>query len=251
MKTQNTAVVRELRNHVMYLRINRPEDNNRVNWEGSEILAKAYEDVINDPSIRAVVITGTGYYFHTGGRVNADDPAEKERYSKALKLRNERLAQITVPVIAAVNGDCFAGGMSLLAQSDLAIACDTARFAYPEIKRGSFPVMAMVSTIDYIPKKKALAAFYTGEPFSAEEALQMGLLNCVVPKEKLWETVESYVEMILDKPQELISIGRNAYYNMSRLPMKERREYGMTVLQDILVAQAKYEKLVVKPEAAR
>lgn len=55
MKTQNTAVVRELRNHVMYLRINRPEDNNRVNWEGSEILAKAYEDVINDPSIRAVV----------------------------------------------------------------------------------------------------------------------------------------------------------------------------------------------------
>lgn len=64
------------------------------------------------------------------------------------------------------------------------------------------------------------------------------------------ETVESYVEMILDKPQELISIGRNAYYNMSRLPMKERREYGMTVL-DILVAQAKYEKLVVKREAAR
>jgi enoyl-CoA hydratase/carnithine racemase len=236
------AVVRELKNNVMYLRINRPEDKNRVNSEGSEILADAYEEVLAHPEIRCVVITGTDGYFHTGGRVNADDPADKARYSSATKRRNKLLSEISVPIISVINGDCFAGGMSLVMQSDLAIAVDTARFAYPEITRGSFPIMAMVTAVDYLPKKQALAAFYMGEPFDAQTALNAGLINCIVSKDKLWSTVDNYVNSILDKPAELIEIGRRAYNRMAELPMGPRREYGMEVLQEIMAAQAKYEK---------
>ena len=216
---------------VMKIKINRPHEKNGLNWEALEILADCYERTIKDPEIRVIVITGDEKYFHTGGRVNAKDPNEQKKYSNGIERMQQLQDQLTVPLIAAVSGDCLKGGMGLLADADLAVARKGVHFGFPEVRMGGVPMMVMASTIS-LPKKMSLEAYYSSEYFTAEDALRMGLVNCVVSDEEFWPTVNRYVQMILDKPRQLIEMTRKAYYTMSELPEKnERKEYAMHVLR--------------------
>jgi enoyl-CoA hydratase/carnithine racemase len=237
------AILFEIIDHVMYIRINRPETHNCLDWRDSFDLAGAYAVANATSDLRAIVVTGTGDYFHTGGlRHDNNDAYERERFSDQLRIRNKLIADFKVPLIVAVNGECSGGGMSLLLYADIAIASEKARFGYPEILHGSFPVMSMVNTIDVLPKKTALKSFYFGELFDAEEARRCGLVNYVVPEEELMNKTEHIVRTIVSRPAELIALGRNAYQEMVKLPLPERREYGQKVLQEVMKAQAKYEK---------
>lgn len=222
---------------VMKIKINRPQEKNGLNWEALELLADGYERAIHDPKIRVIVITGDNNYFHTGGRVNAKDPEEQVRYANGIERMQRLQDELTVPLIAAVSGDCLKGGMGLLADADLAIARKGVHFGFPEVRMGGVPMMVMASTIS-LPKKMSLEAYYSSEYFSAEDALRMGLVNCVVPDEEFWPTVERYVQMIVDKPRRLIELTRQAYYSMSELPSKEKRkEYAMEVLRTQVLSE--------------
>lgn len=222
---------------VMKIRINRPHEKNGLNWEALEMLADCYQRAIEDSKIRVIVITGDKQYFHTGGRVNAQDPEEQKRYANGIERMQRLQDALTVPLIAAVSGDCLKGGMGLLADADLAVARQGVRFGFPEVRMGGVPMMVMASTIA-MPKKLSLEAYYSSEYFSAETALRMGLVNCVVPDEEFWPTVERYIQMILDRPRKLIEMTRNAYYSMSELPGKEqRKEYAMNTLRTQVLAE--------------
>lgn len=96
---------------------------------------------------------------------------------------------------------------------------------------GGVPMMVMVSTIG-LPKKRALEAYYSSEYFSAEEAKELGLVNCVAEPEEFWDTVQRYIDLILDKPRDLIRMTRDAYYNLTDLSSREAREvYAMETLR--------------------
>lgn len=223
---------------IAILTTNRPEHQNRSNYEYYERATEVYEELAVDKNLRVMVVTGVGDYFATGGQLNASDPVEKEGYQKATKTFTAAKKKITVPVIAAVNGDCFAGGMNTLMGADLAVAVDTAQFGYPEIKRGGFAALAMVTAMDYIPQKPLLQAFYSGELFDAQQALKYNLVNEVTDKEHFWQVVEKYIDMIVSKPAELIRIGKLGYFGMQPLPLSERPDYARKVLKEVLDAQA-------------
>ena len=224
---------------IVILRTNRPEFQNRSNWEFKERSAEVYEALLEDKNAAVIVVTGVGDYFATGGQLNASDPEEKRRYQEAQKRVKAAMAKIQIPTIAAINGDCFAGGMSILIDADIAVSVDTAKFGYPEINRGGFPMMAMIAAMDVIPKKLLLEAFYSGELFSAARAKEMGLLNAVVSKDDFWPTVERYIDMIVSKPKELLAIGRRSYNEMSRMPVADRPAYGRKALSEILDVQGR------------
>lgn len=231
---------------VAILTTNRPEAHNRNNYLVYERSWAIYEELAQDPYLRVVVVTGVGDYFCTGGQVNAADPIEKARYQVAVDRYLKAKTLLEVPVIAAVNGECMAGGMNTLMGADLAIAVDTATFGYPEIQRGGFPATAMVTAMDYMPSKLLLQYFYSGDLFGAEEALAMNLVNEVVSAEAFWPTVEKYVQMILTKPAPLIKIGKKAYAGMRKLPSSERSAYAKAVLKEVLDEQAEHQKTAGK-----
>ena len=226
------------RGEVAIITTNRPEEHNRNNFEVYERSWEVYEELADDPDLRVVVVTGVGKYFCTGGQVNAADPEEKERYQVAVDRYLKAKTLLKVPVIAAVNGECMAGGMNTLMSADLAVAVDTATFGYPEIKRGGFPATAMVTAMEYMPSKLLLQYFYSGEVFGADTALRMNLVNEVVTQSEFWPTVERYIDMLVSKPAPLIKIGKMAYTGMKKLPLQERSAYAKAVLKQVLDEQA-------------
>ena len=115
--------------------------------------------------------------------------------------------------------------MSLLLHADMAFAAESARFGYPEILKGSFPVMSMVATMPVLPKKKALEAFYSGRSFTAREALDMGLVNQVVPDGSLDETVRCFAEKLASLPTQWVQEGRAMYYHLLDMTPLERAVY--------------------------
>ena len=227
---------------VAVITTNRPEAHNRNNFEVYEKSWKVYEELAKDPDLRVVVVTGVGKYFCTGGQVNAADPQEKERYQTAVDRYLKAKSLLKVPVIAAVNGECMAGGMNTLMGADLAVAVDTATVGYPEIKRGGFPATAMVTAMDYMPSKLLLQYFYSGEVFGADIALRMNLVNEVVAQEDFWPTIQKYIDMLVSKPAPLIKIGKMAYMGMKELPLQERSAYAKAVLKEVLDEQAVQQK---------
>lgn len=217
---------------VIKIVIDNPELKNGLDWIAMEILCEAYEKAINDRNIKCVLICGNGKYWHTGGRVNAKDPEEQKKYSDNLKRMQELQDQLTVPIIAAVNGDCLKGGMGLLAEADLAVAREDVQFGFPELRMGGVPMVVMADTIS-MPKKRSLEAYYSSNYFSAEEALKMGLVNRVVSEEDFWPTVNEFVHMVIDKPRDLIEMTREAYYTMIEMPSRaERTAWALETLRN-------------------
>lgn len=230
---------------IAILRTNRPEAENRTNYEVIARKAEVFGELARDERLRVYIITGTGDWFDTGGELNAKDPEERRLYQQSIDRfldAKDELEARNIPKIAAVNGVCVAGGMSSVLDADFAIAVDTAKFGYPEILRGGFPIMAMATAIDYIPHKRLLEACYFGELHDAQWMLDMNLLNCVVSREAFWPTVMEYAQRLVAMPAELIQRGRQAYYEMRCQSGAARMACGQRALSDILNIQAKYQK---------
>lgn len=232
MTTVQKPIIMTIDGAVMKLQINRPQEQNGLNWEALELLADAYQRAIDDKTLRVIVITGNHEYFHTGGRVNVSNAGEQKKYSAGIERMQRLQDELTIPMIAAVSGDCLKGGMGLLADADIAVARRGVHFGFPEVRMGGVPMMVMASTIS-IPKKRALEAYYSSEYFDADEAFRMGLVNCVASDEEFWDTVQHYIDMIVSKPRELIEMTRAAYYRMIEMPgKKERKNYAMDILEN-------------------
>lgn len=231
---------------IAILRTNRPESENRTNWEVISKRADAYAALAKDQNIRVYIITGTGDFYDTGGELNAKDPVERKLYQESIErflAAKDALETRNIPKIAAVNGKCVAGGMSSVIDADFAIAVDTATFGYPEILRGGFPIMAMENAMDYIPFRPLIEAMYFGDLHDAKWMLDLHLLNAVTTKDEFWPTVMAYAEKVVSMPGDLIQRGRQAYFDMRRLGKgAERTACAKQALSDILVIQGRHQK---------
>lgn len=239
---QEKKVIVTNENGVMTIKLNNPEDKNRCDRFMYVEIAEAVKLAAQSPDVKVVIYTGDKQNFSTGGRIDATGAdEEKELYIKALGDYGDAWNMLTKPVIAAIEGDCLAGGFSDAARADIAVARKGIKFALPEIKRGGFPCMVQIPIIDVIPKKKLLPMLYTGEGFSAEDAEKCGLITCAVSDEEFWPTVMHYAEVIASMPQELIEVGRETYYGFAARQPGERQAYGQGQLAKILNLQSKYQ----------
>ena len=195
------ALVYEKREKIAYITINRPEVMNAMDPETYHDLSQAWIDVRDDPDVWCAIITGAGERaFSAGADLLKTIPSEEERWhfwqTQEEQILNRGL-EVWKPIIAAVNGYCLAGGMTLLLATDLRVAAEHATFGLSEVKRGILPGNGGTQrTIQQLPYPIAMWLLLSGERLTAEEALRYGLVNNVVPKGELMTEAERMARVI-------------------------------------------------------
>jgi enoyl-CoA hydratase/carnithine racemase len=187
------TVLLEVRNRVAYVTLNRPEKLNAVNYAMIADLFEVFDEVRDNPEIWVVLLTGAGRAFSTGHDLVM---GRKEREDGAKPPRGDTddlyvyLSRIWKPIIAAVNGYCLAQGGGLALLSDIRIASETAKFGWPQVKRGIASISGPTILSHYVPLGSALKFLFTGELCDAQEAYRMGLVQEVLPPDKLMERAD-------------------------------------------------------------
>jgi E-phenylitaconyl-CoA hydratase len=192
----------EIRDRVAYLTLNRPEAMNAMDPELYKALSDAWIEVRDNPEIWCAVITGAGdRAFTAGADLKKTIPRQPEMWefwqTQADQILNRGL-EVWKPVIAAVNGYCLAGGMTLLFATDIRIAAEHATFGISEVKRGILPGNGGTQrALRQLPYPIAMELLLIGDQLTAQQALQYGLVNRVVSKEELMPTAEAYARKIV------------------------------------------------------
>jgi enoyl-CoA hydratase/carnithine racemase len=177
-------------NNIATITINRPERLNAMDAEHYQGLSAAWTRVRDDTGIRVAIITGAGERsFSTGADIKSFLTAPLELREMWLTQREQLLnrgLEVWKPIIAAVNGYCLAGGMTLLLATDIRIAAEHATFGVAEVKRGIIPGNGGTQRIlEQLPYAIAMELLLTGDPIDAATAARFGLVNKVVPKDQL------------------------------------------------------------------
>ena len=177
----------ERRGATALLTLNRPDARNAISPEVSREMLTHLDAIEADDGLRAVVVTGAGDVFCAGADLKV---VATGRANEIANVKGGFAGIVTrdfpKPLIAAVNGPALAGGFEIVLACDLTVAADTARFGIPEAKRG---LMAAAGGLIRLPKRVSLAIALelamTGDPIDAERAFQLGLVNRVVPRERV------------------------------------------------------------------
>jgi enoyl-CoA hydratase len=203
--------------HVVLITIDRPESRNSCDMEHFKLLREAWERFAADDQAWVAIITGVGEAFFSGADLKNYIPEitkfQREIAEKGItELNGYRLddgtkavlrnTQLYKPIVAAVNGFCTAGGMEMLGGIDIRVACPEAKFAVMEPKRGLFAGGGTTVRLPrQIPWAQAMEFLLCADLIPAERALQMGLLNAVVPREQLLDKAREYAQrMIANAP---------------------------------------------------
>ena len=200
---------------VLWLTINRPERRNAISPGVLAGLIEALTRANADREVRAIVLTGAGDKAFCAGADLATGQSFKFDYSEPTQgianlFRLSR--QLNVPLVARVNGACMAGGMGLMAMCDMVVAAPHAIFGLPEVKVGVFPAQVLSVLNGLIGARALTELCVTGEPISAQEALQLGLINRVA--DDLDAGVQALLDRFLDKSPAAI---RRGLYLMKRI----------------------------------
>lgn len=202
-------------------------DPARFNALGSEMLAalqQALTELAQDDALRVVVLAGAGKAFCAGH--NLKDMAQHPELSwyQQLFAACSRvmlgITQLPVPVIARVHGMATAAGCQLVAQCDLAVAAEGARFATSGIHYGLFCATPSVPLVRNVPTKRAMEMLLTGDFIDAQTALRDGLVNRVVPLESLDAEVEQLVQSIVEKPRTAVAMGKALVYRQREMGLE-------------------------------
>jgi enoyl-CoA hydratase len=189
-ESSEPILVREQRDAVVVLRLNRPEARNSFNPALMGDLGNALAEAESDPGVRAVVLTGTGDRAFSAGmdlRAFAQGGGEASDEQKAGMVHFTRFTsgEISLPIVGAAQATAVAGGFELLMGCDCVVASETAQFGLPEVKRSLFAAGGGVFISNRIPLAVALELTLTGDPIDAARAYELGLVNKVVPADQV------------------------------------------------------------------
>jgi enoyl-CoA hydratase/carnithine racemase len=235
-----TAVLlQEVRDGVAYLTLNRPQKRNALSLELLHELGEALAAVGNNPEVSVVVLAGAGPAFCAGHDLAEMVGRSEDEYRQLFRLCSDvmlGLRRLPQPVIARVHATATAAGCQLVAACDLAVAAESATFATPGVKIGLFCTTPMVPLVRAVPAKAAMEMLLTGRPVSAAQAMAWGLVNRVVPADRLDAAVAELVGAIREVSPAVVRLGKAAFYD--QLHLDETAAYGRAckVMTDNAVA---------------
>jgi len=231
----------ERKGDALWVWIDREQRRNAIN---SAVLAGIGEAILRtqaDPTLRAVVLTGSGdKAFCAGADLSegAKNLADSNHPAKGAQPTTEfgRLARAVreagVPLIARVNGACVAGGMGLMALCDLAIAAEHARFGLPEVRVGVFPMQVLVLLRSMLHARHINELCLTGELISAARAAQIGLVNEVAAPGELDQRVDALLERLRGGAPGAIRRGKHVIFAMESMAFEEAIAFAEAQIAD-------------------
>ncbi len=201
---------------VALLTLNRPRQYNALSAALLQALHEALDALADDAAVRVVTITGAGPAFCSGHDLKEmralGSQGEVEALFRSCSAMMQKLTALPQPVIAVVNGIATAAGCQLVAQCDLAVAAEDARFAASGINLGLFCSTPAVAISRNIGRKRAAEMLFTGEFIDARQALDWGLVNRVVPAAQLGEAVRALAAALTAKPRDSLALGKALFY---------------------------------------
>jgi enoyl-CoA hydratase len=204
-KMSYTTITYEREAPVGIITLNRPEVMNAINDQMANELYEVLYSIENDQEVRAVILTGAGKAFMAGGDIalmqQLTTPQAKD-WALLVHKVFDQLYRLPQPTIAAVNGPAIGGGFELAMACDLRIAIPPAKFAQPEINLGIIPGAGSTQRLPrLIGGPRAKAMIILGETLTAEQALELGVINKVVPREELLQEAKTIADKIAAYPR--------------------------------------------------
>lgn len=187
--------------HVATITINRPDRMNAMDAEHYNALSEAWTRVRDDADIRVAIITGAGEKSFSAGAdlksfLSQQPPLGELLLTQKNQLLNRGL-EVWKPIVAAVNGYCIGGGMTLLLATDLRVCAEHATFSVSEVRRGVFPANGGTQRIaQQLPHPIAMELLLMGDTFDAQTALRWGLVNKVVSAADVMDTARAYADRL-------------------------------------------------------
>ena len=244
-----TILERNDSNGIAHLNLNAPEKLNALSDEMLTALQGEFESLMNDSSVRAIILSGSGKAFCAGhdlkqmtaGR-QAEDGGKayfKDLFDRCATMMTT-IKKLPQPVIAQVHGIATAAGCQLVASCDMAVAAEGTRFGVNGVNIGLFCSTPMVALSRNIPRKQAFEMLSTGQFIDADRALNSGLINRVVPQDELATSTQALAQMVADKLSAAVKIGKEAFYEQIEMSVAQAYEYtGDVMVQNMMYRDTK------------
>ncbi|PIU45853.1 MAG: enoyl-CoA hydratase [Ignavibacteriales bacterium CG07_land_8_20_14_0_80_59_12] len=206
--------------------INRPEKLNALNAKAKEELGLIFHELKDNPSVHAVIITGSGGKSFVAGtdieELTSLDTTTAQQFAEEGQALFTFIEHFPKPVIAAVNGYALGGGCELAMACHIRIASDNAKFGQPEVSLGIIPGYGGTQRLArLVGKGKALELVLTGKHIDAAEAFRIGFVNRVVPKDELLSAATETAKLIASRAPLAISLALKAVNASYELPLDE------------------------------
>lgn len=239
-------LLRQDRESIALLTLNRPEARNALSIAMLAALANTLMAIRADRSVRAVVLTGSGPAFCAGHDLKEMSAHRKdsdrgrafftETFENCAAMM-QAIVHLPQPVIAAVNGAASAAGCQLAASCDLVVASEKAAFATPGVNIGLFCSAPMVALSRKVASNHAMEMLLTGEPVSAERAEEIGLVNRVVAAGAECDEAFALARIITAKSSHVLKIGKETYYDQLEMNLADAYAYTSKVMAENMMAR--------------
>jgi enoyl-CoA hydratase/carnithine racemase len=220
----DSPLLRSASEGVVTLTLNRPDQFNSLSTELLDELQKNLDDIAADDSLRVVVLVGAGKAFCAGHDLKQMRANHNKGYMQQLFRQCGRvmttITRMPQPVVARVHGIATAAGCQLVATCDLAVASDNARFAVSGINIGLFCSTPAVALSRNMGRKQAMEMLLTGDFIDAAEAQRRGLVNRVVPLDRLDAEVKALTDSICAKSAVAVRLGKQLFYQQLEMGLE-------------------------------
>jgi enoyl-CoA hydratase/carnithine racemase len=243
---QEPVLLRESIGSIAVLTLNRPEARNSLSEGLIAELTTVLSEIHDDKTVRAVVIAASGPAFSAGHdmkeltarRTDADHGrAYFAQVMTACSTMMQAIVHLPQPVVAAVQGVATAAGCQLVASCDLAVASEAASFATPGVDIGLFCSTPMVALSRNVPRKQAMEMLLTGEPVSAANARDIGLVNRVVTAGTERRAAIALAEKVALKSAYTVKLGKAAFYRQAEMSLADAYRYAAEVMTENMMAR--------------
>jgi enoyl-CoA hydratase/carnithine racemase len=240
MRNNSYTILQGSNSGITRLKLNDPGTYNSLSTDMLKSLISRFKELDKDQKTRVVIIEGSGKGFSAGHNLKEVKSLKgKPNYKKLFELCSKLMMVIIncdKPVIAKVHGAAFAAGCQLVATCDLALSTDNAIFSTPGVNIGLFCSTPMVALSRNVTRKKAMKMLLTGDPVSAKQAKDIGLINDHFSHDHLEEEVLKLAENISSKSRKVVKIGKKAFYKQLEMPIDKAYKYTSQVMSENMMA---------------
>ncbi len=237
------TIIFSVDNLIARVNLNRPEIHNAFNEVMISELTQVFKEIKDDKEIRVIVLTGNGKSFCAGADLNwmkkIIDFSYEENIKESLALAELFYIMYTLPkpVIAKVNGAAIGGGAGLVSVCDLVIASEKAKFSLSEVKLGLVPACISPYVLRRVGERVCRELFLTGQRIDAKKGFELGLVNQVVPHDKLDQVTDDLVKKLTSSGPNALAMCKDLLSKVPQMSFDQAKKYTAEVIAKLRVSE--------------